>query len=88
VLVTGVMGVLDGRGPGSIGRTGNDLDVGEGEDGSVELLLPTWSPSSSSIGGKFVLKSEYVNWDMDVRGDEAGEDDGDGGPNDEGETNS
>lgn len=92
-LVVGVLGVLDGRGPGSTERTGKFLKkvaslrvsrvvtgarLVPGSSTGTEGSCCSSSSSNSSIEGKVWENS--VKLYEDVCGEEAGEDVGDGGP--------
>ena len=82
VSMVGGIGVLEGRGPGSIGNAGKrggmngDLPALDpvGTDGS----LSTSCSSSSSMDGNEVANSVRLIWD--VRGEEPVDEEGEGGP--------
>lgn len=82
VSIVGGMGVLEGRGPGSMGRAGNR----GGMNGDLPALEPvgtdgSFSPScssSSSMDGNDVANS--VRLICDIRGEEPVDEDGEGGP--------
>lgn len=77
VSMVGGMGVLEGRGPGSIGSAGNRGGI----NSDLPALEPVFSPScssSSSMDGNDVENS--VRLICDVRGEEPVDEEGEGGP--------